>query len=62
MSMKPSTFFKNTEFDVPRGKIARTPDEAAAIALEFGKPVFLKAQITVSGRGKAGGILPASYP
>jgi succinyl-CoA synthetase beta subunit len=47
---------------VPRGKIAGTPDEAAAIALEFGKPVFLKAQVTVSGRGKAGGILPACSP
>jgi succinyl-CoA synthetase beta subunit len=47
---------------IPRGKIARTADEAAAIALEFGKPVFLKAQITVSGRGKAGGVLPAASP
>jgi succinyl-CoA synthetase beta subunit len=47
---------------IPRGKIAKTPEEAASIALEFGKPVFLKAQVTVSGRGKAGGVLPAGSP
>lgn len=45
---------------VPRGKIARSPDEASAVSLELGIPVFMKAQITVSGRGKAGGILPAA--
>ncbi len=44
---------------VPQGKIARTPDEASKITRDLGKPVFLKSQITVSGRGKAGGILPA---
>lgn len=48
--------------EVPQGKIAKTPDEVATIAREFGKPVFLKSQITVSGRGKAGGILPAANP
>jgi succinyl-CoA synthetase beta subunit len=48
--------------EVPQGKIAKTPDEAAILAHEFGKPVFLKSQITVSGRGKAGGILPAANP
>jgi succinyl-CoA synthetase beta subunit len=47
---------------IPRGKIARKPEEAASVAEEYGKPVFLKAQITVSGRGKAGGILPAVNP
>jgi succinyl-CoA synthetase beta subunit len=44
---------------VPQGRIARTAEEARAIARELGKPVFLKSQITVSGRGKAGGILQA---
>ena len=44
---------------VPQGEIARTPEEAAAIARRLDKLVFLKAQITVAGRGKAGGILPA---
>jgi succinyl-CoA synthetase beta subunit len=45
---------------VPQGKIACSPDEASIVARELGKPVFLKSQITVSGRGKAGGILPAA--
>lgn len=47
---------------IPKGKIARKPEEAAVVAEEYGKPVFLKAQVTVSGRGKAGGILPAATP
>ena len=46
----------------PKGKVAKTADEAYAIAKEFGGTVFLKSQITVSGRGKAGGILPAANP
>jgi len=44
---------------VSRGRVAVTVEEAGAIAREIGKPVVLKAQIPVSGRGKAGGILPA---
>lgn len=46
----------------PRGQVADTPDKAQVIAHELGKPVFLKSQITVAGRGKAGGILPANTP
>jgi succinyl-CoA synthetase beta subunit len=40
----------------PRGGVASSPGEAVAIARELGTPVALKAQILVSGRGKAGGI------
>ncbi len=40
----------------PRGGVAGSPAEAAAIARELGKPVAIKAQILVAGRGKAGGI------
>ena len=47
---------------IPEGKVVLTPEAAAAAAGELGKTVFLKSQITVSGRGKAGGILPASSP
>jgi succinyl-CoA synthetase beta subunit len=47
---------------VPAGRIAKTADEAKAIASELAKPVFLKSQITISGRAKAGGILPANSP
>jgi succinyl-CoA synthetase beta subunit len=42
---------------VPRGDIATTVLEAEAVARDIGRPVALKAQIPVSGRGKAGGIL-----
>ncbi|HEX4207458.1 MAG TPA: ADP-forming succinate--CoA ligase subunit beta [Ktedonobacteraceae bacterium] len=38
------------------GKVARTPEEAEAIAREIGGPVVIKAQVYVGGRGKAGGI------
>ena len=40
---------------IPPGKVARTPDEAAAACAELG-PVAVKAQVPVGGRGKAGGI------
>ncbi len=45
---------------IPKGKVARNPSEAACVAKEIAKPVFLKSQILVAGRGKAGGILLAN--
>ncbi len=47
---------------IPRGKVAHTADEAAAIAKEYGCKVAVKAQVHVGGRGKAGGIKLASTP
>jgi succinyl-CoA synthetase beta subunit len=44
----------------PRGRVADDPDEAERIAGEMGKPVVLKSQILVSGRGKSGGIVFAN--
>ena len=41
---------------VPRGRVAHTPDEAAAIAEELGGPVMVKAQAHTGGRGKGGGV------
>ena len=41
---------------VPRGKVARTPDEAAEAAGELGGRVVVKAQVHAGGRGKAGGV------
>jgi len=41
---------------VPESGVATSPEEAEAIAREIGRPVALKSQILVSGRGKAGGI------
>ena len=48
---------KKYAIPVPRGDVASNPAEAEAIAREIGKPVVLKSQILVSGRGKAGGII-----
>jgi succinyl-CoA synthetase beta subunit len=41
---------------VPRGRVAFTPEEAAAMARELGGACAVKAQIHAGGRGKAGGI------
>jgi succinyl-CoA synthetase beta subunit len=46
---------------IPPGKVARTPEEAAAACHELG-PVAVKAQVPVGGRGKAGGIKLARTP
>ena len=46
---------------IPPGKVARTPEEAAAACAELG-PVAIKAQVPVGGRGKAGGIKLAKTP
>ena len=44
----------------PAGNVTSNPDEAEVIARGIGKPVVLKSQILVSGRGKAGGIIFAN--
>src|SRR6266852_223490 len=46
---------------IPPGRVARTPEGAAAACAELG-PVAVKAQVPVGGRGKAGGIKLASAP
>ncbi len=50
---------KSLGIAVPPGRVARTPEEAAAACAELG-PVAVKAQVPVGGRGKAGGIKLAS--
>ena len=47
---------------VPNGAVARTPEEAEAIARDLGGAVVVKAQIHAGGRGKGGGIKLASDP
>ncbi len=47
---------------IPKGNVACNSDEAEVIAREIGKPVALKSQILVAGRGKAGGIVFANAP
>ena len=50
------------EYDlpVPNGYVASTPDEAKVAWSKIGRPSMIKAQVLVAGRGKAGGIKPAS--
>lgn len=47
---------------IPQGDVATTPVEAGAIAARLGKPVVIKSQVLVGGRGKAGGIKLARDP
>jgi succinyl-CoA synthetase beta subunit len=52
------------QYGVPlqAGRTATTPEEAAAIARTVARPVVVKAQVLVGGRGKAGGVKLASTP
>ncbi|MCH7761394.1 ADP-forming succinate--CoA ligase subunit beta [candidate division TA06 bacterium] len=47
---------------IPPGEVARTPEEAESIAKKIEKPLVIKAQVHVGGRGKAGGIQFAKTP
>src|SRR5438445_4830764 len=48
---------------LPKGsRIARTPEEARAVAAEIAGPVVLKSQVLTGGRMKAGGVLFADTP
>lgn len=47
---------------IPRGNVTKTANDAKQIAEELGGKVVVKAQVLVSGRGKAGGIRLAKSP
>jgi len=47
---------------IPAGEIAKTPEEAEAIARKIGGMVVVKAQVHAGGRGKAGGVKLAKTP
>jgi len=47
---------------VPRGRVASSPEEAAAAARELGGTTVVKAQIHAGGRGKAGGVKLVKTP
>jgi succinyl-CoA synthetase beta subunit len=47
---------------VPRGEVARTPDEAEVAAKKIGGTSVVKAQIHAGGRGKGGGVKVAQDP
>ena len=44
------------------GRVTTTAEDAKAIAEEIGRPVMVKAQVKVGGRGKAGGVKYAATP
>ncbi len=44
------------------GRVTESAEGAKAIAEEIGKPVMVKAQVKVGGRGKAGGVKYAATP
>lgn len=54
--------FSKHYIPIPRGRLASTQEEAKLIADEISKPVVLKAQVLVGGRGKAGGIRLVKSP
>jgi succinyl-CoA synthetase beta subunit len=54
--------FRKYGMPVPPGKVASKPEQAQKIAQEIGKPVMIKSQVHVGGRGKAGGIKYAKDP
>jgi len=52
----------NFNLPLPRSILASTADQTREAAKKLGKPCAIKAQVLVSGRGKAGGIRFASTP
>ena len=54
--------FREAGIPVSEGRLATTPEEAAAAAEELGGQVVVKAQVLIGGRGKAGGIKLADSP
>lgn len=49
-------FLNSSGIAIPSGEVASTPQEAREIATKLNKPVAIKAQVWVGGRGKAGAI------
>lgn len=47
---------------IPKGRVVDNAKNVKEAVLEIGKPVVLKSQILVAGRGKAGGIVFANNP
>lgn len=50
------TLFAENGIPIPRGRVARSAEEAAQIADELGGAAVIKALVLTGGRGKAGGI------
>jgi succinyl-CoA synthetase beta subunit len=56
------TIFSSHGIPIPQGSVAENADQARQIAAQLGKPVVIKSQVLVGGRGKAGGIKIAATP
>jgi succinyl-CoA synthetase beta subunit len=54
--------FEEKGIPLPQGFLCRTPQQVREAAVNIGRPVVVKAQILIAGRGKAGGVKPASTP
>jgi len=54
--------FSKYEIPIPNGGLAHSPTQAREIATRVKAPVAVKAQVLVTGRGRAGGILFANSP
>ena len=54
--------FSRFDIPIPKGEVTSSPDEARQIAVRYEKPVMVKAQVHVGGRGKAGGIKYCADP
>ena len=55
-------FLKEAGIPIPQGEVVSTAQEAREVAAKMGKPVAVKAQVWVGGRGLAGGIKLADTP
>ncbi|MFQ5917881.1 MAG: ADP-forming succinate--CoA ligase subunit beta [Candidatus Binatia bacterium] len=54
--------FRKFGIPVPQGRVVSSPTEARKAIVEMNRPVVLKAQVLVGGRGKAGGVRIAESP
>ncbi len=55
-------YFKKYGIPTPEGRMVESPEDARAYVESLGKPVVIKVQLPVGGRGKAGGVKFADSP
>jgi succinyl-CoA synthetase beta subunit len=55
-------YFKEYGIPIPEGSMVESPKDARDYVESLGKPVIIKAQLPVGGRGKAGGVKFAEGP
>ncbi len=55
-------YFRKFNIPTPEGRMVTTAEDAVAAVREMGRPVVIKVQLPVGGRGKAGGVKFADTP